>query len=163
MVKSIAIIGMRLIALYWLMSGLTITYFFGENWNDNSIPFFLSYVGHIIFGIILWVTAPYLQRYFIVEPEEGISSSNLELEEYVAAGSFLMGLYLFVTNIGNMSQSYFQMRQLNQPFSLVETFSAYGITVFLLSLILIFGNRHFIGRLFRLIRNADSKVYKVED
>ena len=163
MVKAIAIIGMRLLALSWMFDGLMSTSIYiaailSGHESDWSIYYHGAY---LFFGAFVWVIAPRISHYFCDDVDS--VPGNVKLEEIVGAGSFLMGLYLFVTYIGKV------IYQLN-AFSI----AAYGIgsiimqviqpiMVIILSLFLIFGHRRFIVNLFNFIRKADTKVYKVED
>lgn len=163
MVKAIAIIGIRLLALNWLFLGISVVIFIPFEISDQSAKTALYYAFFLTSGILCWVFANKLAGAIVSsEPQDG-PITDFSVSEIVGAGSFLIGLYLFVTHIGSLLYRLIMFSDATYNIGSIVLQLIQPIIVVVLSLFLIFGHRRFFVNLFNFIRNADTKVYKVED
>ena len=100
--KHLSIIAIRVLAVYLVASGLNVAlplFLVSESWADpKDIPTLVSlgYIGApVIVGLLLWFLAPKLSSKVPSESTEPLNENGL-----VSAGSFLIGVYLFVKHLG---------------------------------------------------------------
>jgi len=100
--KHLSIIAIRVLSVYLVASALNAglpLFLMPESWGlTEGIPTFVlvGYIGlPIIIGFLLWFLAPRLSSKVPSENKEPLTENGL-----VSAGSFLIGVYLFVKHLG---------------------------------------------------------------
>jgi len=149
--KQLSIIAIRLLSIYLIVSVLNSMLPFllddgsRESLINASVMVIIGYtVIPIVTGIILWFFAPRLSASIPEESEKSPTADDL-----VSAGTFLIGVYLFVEYFGyTIGHINFRMSRDN----IEHYYFDWGLPVtMLLGLCLIIGNKQFV-KLFHKLR-----------
>jgi len=148
--KHLSIIAIRALAVYLVASGLNAglpLFLVPEAWGrPEDIPtvVFVGYIGTpIIVGLLMWFLAPRLSSKVPSESTEPLNESGL-----VSAGSFLIGVYLFVKHLGITIGQLHRVSNLDFQF---DHFNWSSPVILGFSLFLIVGSKYIVV-LFRKFR-----------
>ncbi len=121
--NNLALIGTRLLALYLFVSGLTKLISILPMWNmitsqANSLSTLLSLSLPTLAGLILWLVAPWVAIKLAGKKMESKDPANDV--QFIAAGSFLMGLYLLITQLPLLVTLLAQSHPINTEIQLIS-------------------------------------------
>jgi len=148
--KHLSILTIRVLSIYLIASALSLALpllLSPDTWGDpKDIPIVIlaGYIGiPIVAGVFLWLLAPKLSSKVPSENHDPITENGL-----VSAGSFLIGVYLFVKHLGiTIGQVYIVSNQAIQ----LDHFNWSSPVILGLSLFLILGSKYIV-LLFRKFR-----------
>ncbi len=150
--NSIAVIGLRLISIYLIVTGinaivgLSAALTVMEQELNNSIPYLqlLSVVIPFISGVIIWLISVPISKHIVNIPKPdtiAINDTNL-----VSAGTFLIGLYLVFSTIPTLYVVLIAYKELEYGMESSSVIRAIRLNsiVLVLGIFLMVGHRFFV-------------------
>jgi len=169
---SFAVVGIRLIATYFFVQGLSqswqlIVFFTQSQPAVQSFEVYTFMVFYVIFyltiGIVIWAISKWLGKIMLPGNKEEISIP--ENSDWVAVGTFLIGLYWLVLYLPQaLAQTYYALNVQPgdfKPYPGIKTsinfefiYTHWVVVVFALIIILFSGKK---SRFFGWLRKAGTK------
>jgi hypothetical protein len=159
--NSIAIIGLRIISIYLIVTGINviagisaaITVMEPSLKESYSALQLLSVAIPLISGIIIWLISAPISKYVATHSNtDAIAINEVNL---VAAGTFLIGLYLVFSTIPILFSVISQYRELEYAMDKTSVVSAIRLSSskLVIGIMLMAGNKFFV-RAYRWLRSA---------
>lgn len=162
--NNLALVGIRLVAIYMMVTGINAVVGIGSAMQmmqaaPEDTPFLIVQTAGIALpllgGIVLWLFARRLAR--LISRDTNPAKDIICEHELVAAGTFLIGLYLAFSSIPPLYASvshYFALDYGWDSSSTVETIKRWSLHLGL-GLVLMLGHRFFV-RAYYFLRRAGT-------